>query len=414
MECRHITADLIEDIPLAKGKPVVIADDQIKGYRLKVNKRRKLLHFQGEYRGPGGKRNTIYLALPLHDADRARKLAFAESMHLERLRKGTVQFSTMVPPLLHAWAGDVVPRPGAQSMPRSITADLSYRAHVKRDCSARTMEFYESVVERHLLRFHGTLLCNIQRTDVIAEHARITREAGPYAANSMLRLGSAIYNHVANVLDVELPAKNPFRRKGISNVEEARQSGMSEAELGPWFETVAKLDNTIMRELYFIALMTGLRRGDLLTARHADVLTDRIKLPMPKSQKPSVIPLTLVVSRALDRIKRASAGIPAKSAPWIFASKESKSGHITEPRITGLPSLHACRHTYRAACAGAGIAEVHSKLLMLHSLGGVHDSYITTVALFTQLATAAEQVATYIARHLPADAEERLEKLAGF
>jgi molecular chaperone DnaK (HSP70) len=94
----------------------------------------------------------------------------------------------------------------------------------------------------------------------------------------------------------------------------------------------------------------------------------------------------------------------------VFPSPISKSGHLEEPKRKTLDrSPHALRHTFRGMCAGAKISTVHSKLLMLHAVDQeVHDEYMTTHAMFDQLAKASAEVSACILRHLPKDAEKRL------
>ncbi len=401
MLSRRITDRVIAETPPAKDKPIIIADDLIPGFRLKINRTRRLLFHAGEFRTPDGKRRVLYKALPLDSAERARELAHAHHMQLERLRNGKSAAPGRIPSALEAWQGGAALEPS-----------LSFRQHLQdRKAAERTIAFYEDVMRLHLARFHHVPLSDVQRLDVVAEHRRISRASGPYAANAMLRLGSAIHNYCSNVLDLEV-AKNVFRLAGIANVEKPKQSGIAEADLAAWFDKVAKL-SPVTREIFWCGLFTGLRRESLLNLQWDDVKADHIEIRVAKGGKAARIPLTDAVRGSFSRLKQAIPltrrfGNMLRYGQWVFPSEASASGHATDPRAPGLPSLHSLRHTFRAMCAGAGVAEIHSRLLMLHSLRGIHNQYATASAMHAQLLEAAEKVAAYIRAHLPADAEQRL------
>jgi integrase len=208
----------------------------------------------------------------------------------------------------------------------------------------------------------------------------------------------------------DLKPLNPFRSYNLHNPEKPRQTGMSERDLPAWFRAVLALDNPVMREFNVLALLTGLRRRDMTTMRWENVQKGHIGIPQPKNGRPSRIPISPPIARSLRRLRDIGKVLPEDCHQWVFPSPNSKSGHVEEPKNKILnKSPHALRHTFRGMCAGAKISTIHSKLLMLHAVGqDVHDEYMTTDAMFEQLAKASADVSTYIMRHLPKNAEKHL------
>ena len=389
-----LTDDAVRALPYAKaGRGYVAYDTKLDGFRCIVGQKTKLLVFQTERRELGGRRQSVYKRLgdPQHvSTDAARAHALQELARLARLTKPEARAGTTFG---EAWEG--------------------YKAQLKKKKrSARTIADYQQKFDQHLApTFAKIALADITRADVTRFHDRLTADVGPYAANGVCRVAHAVYRYA--VLEMEVPdlkPLNPFRSYNLHNPEQARQTGMSEKDLSAWFRGVLALDNPVMREFNLFALLTGLRRRDLTTMRWESVKKNYIDIPHPKNSRPSRVPITPPMARSLERLRRAGKVLPEHCHQWVFPSPSSKSGHIEEPKNKTLDrSPHALRHTFRGMCAGAKISTVHSKLLMLHAVGQeVHDEYMTTDAMFDQLAKASADVSTYILQHLPKDAEKQL------
>jgi len=389
-----LTDDAVRALPYAKaGRGYVAYDTKLDGFRCIVGQKTKLLVFQTERRELGGRRQSVYKRLgdPQHvSTDAARAHALQELARLARLTKPEARAGTTFG---EAWEG--------------------YKAQLKKKKrSARTIADYQQKFDQHLApTFAKIALADITRADVTRFHDRLTADVGPYAANGVCRVAHAVYRYA--VLEMEVPdlkPLNPFRSYNLHNPEQARQTGMSEKDLSAWFRGVLALDNPVMREFNLFALLTGLRRRDLTTMRWESVKKNYIDIPHPKNSRPSRVPITPPMARSLERLRRAGKVLPEHCHQWVFPSPSSKSGHIEEPKNKTLDrSPHALRHTFRGMCAGAKISTVHSKLLMLHAVGQeVHDEYMTTDAMFDQMAKASADVSTYILQHLAKDAEKQL------
>ena len=378
----------------------IARDSDIAGFRLIVNRNSKRFVYQSEMR-EGGKRRAIYKKLgdPQHvSADEARARALDEQARLLRISDPDAAAGTT---FADAWT--------------------SYKARMERkQSSPRTIADYEQKFKAHLEPSFGKrALRDIRRADVVSFHERLTREVGPYAANGVCRVAHAIYRHAALALEVpDLPALNPFRAYDLFNAEKPRQTGLSEKELPAWFAKIVALDNPIMREVWVLTALTGLRRSDVLTMRweHVHKKDGYIEIPAPKGgeERAFKCPLTKPMIGSLERVRLAGEAMcdNDRCKPWVFPSVASRSGHIEEVKNGKLDhSPHALRHSFRNFCAGAGVSTTHSRILMNHKLSAdVHSEYMTVDAMFEQLREASEIVSTYILQHLGKKAEQQLNR----
>jgi integrase len=406
MKTIRLTDESVAALPFASGTSgvYVVRDSETTGFRCIINRNSKRLVYQGELR-EAGKRRTVYKRLgdPEHvKVAEARARALEEMARLTRLTDPDAKAGTTFG---QAWDDPI----------EGYKAGLA-----KHERSDRTITDYQQKFTAHLEPTFGKVaLRDITRSDVVRLHKRLTDEGHPYAANSTCRVGHAIYRHAALGLEVPgLNPLNPFRAYKLFNKEEARQTGMSERDLSGWFGKVVAMDNPVMRELWVMTMLTGLRRNDLCTMQWANVNLDEsyVEIPSPKGGEARAFrcPLTPPMIKSLERVRRAgkSQCDTEQCKPWIFPSTASKTGHIVEPKNKTLgTSPHALRHSFRGFCEGAKVSTVHSKLLMNHKISKeVHDSYMTMGAMFDQLREASESVSTYILKHLPKGAERDLER----
>lgn len=127
-------------------------------------------------------------------------------------------------------------------------------------------------------------------------------------------------------------------------------------QLKSWFSSVKKLSNPIHSVYLQALLLTGARREEMASLRWADIDFQwgslRIK---DKIEGERIIPLTPYLSKLLNSLPRLS-DENGENIDWVFSSKTSRSGRITEPRISHnralkigeLPhvSLHGLRRSF--------------------------------------------------------------------
>jgi integrase len=135
----------------------------------------------------------------------------------------------------------------------------------------------------------------------------------------------------------------------------AKTDCLQREQLPGWFDAVRKLSNPIISAYLQTVLITGPRRGEMCELRWSDVDFKWNSLTLHDKNESKggedgqrVIPLTPYVASLLKALPRTN--------EWVFASPESDTGHIVEPRIAhnkalkaaGLPhiTLHGLRRSF--------------------------------------------------------------------
>jgi integrase len=167
-------------------------------------------------------------------------------------------------------------------------------------------------------------LSTIRKTDVQALHAKVGIKNGRYAANRLLALLRAMFNKAG---DIGFIAPNPTA--GIKKFsEEKRDRFLHGDDLRAFFASLAQEPHAILRDFFFVSLLTGARRSNVQTARWEDIdfAIGLWRIPETKSGQPVVVPLVAAVVEILRMRHLAAAG-----SPWVFPSR-GKTGHIVEPK----------------------------------------------------------------------------------
>ncbi len=181
--------------------------------------------------------------------------------------------------------------------------------------------------ETFLKPWAGRRLAKITRAEVQGLHSKVGSENGPYRANRLLALTSTIFNKAA---DIGYSGGNPAR--GIKRFkEQSRDRFLKPDELKPFFTALMAEPNETLRDFFVVALFTGARRSNCQAMRWEDLDLNsgywRIPPEESKGGEAVILALSPAVAELLKRRKKDSSG-----SPWVFASKTSKTGHITEPK----------------------------------------------------------------------------------
>jgi integrase len=214
----------------------------------------------------------------------------------------------------------------------------------------RTVGEDERRYARFLGPWAGRRLSAIHKSDVQAVFAKVSVENGIYAANRLLTLVKAMFHKAA---DMGFTGADPTA--GVKkHREEKRDRFLHSDELQGFFRALFAESNATLRDLLLVALLTGARCGNVQAMRwdEIDFATCLWRIPRTKSGKPVVVPLVPAAVEILRQRRESSNG-----SPWVFSSKKTKTGHITElkrvwQRIVRGANLIDCRpHDLRRSLA---------------------------------------------------------------
>ena len=260
-----------------------------------------------------------------------------------------------------------------------------------------------SLLKNHLLpRFGKRYLDEITREDIAKIHADRKASGGSAAsANRLLIMMRFIYNLI---LKWKVPGITVNPCKYIPLMKEAnkreRYLSVKEAEL--LYEAVSNSENTMLRYIVPMLILTGARKRELLDARWTDFdLDHRIwTIPMSKSGKPRHIPLSDGALALLASVPR------VQDVPFAFANPETGKPYVsihyawnTARKRVGLSDvrMHDLRHSFASLLINSGRTLYEVQQILGHSNTTTtqryaHLSQVTLLAAANSASNAVGQV----------------------
>lgn len=365
-----LTDAVVARFPLAATGQYKVRDTELAGFLVQIGKRSRTYMAQGEFWRDGHREFACMTKIGDTTDLSAREARKKAKDALGKIARGQ--------------------RPGSEEAPRrgELTLRQAWErykeAHlIRKKRGERTIKGYSDHMEQHFADWLDRPLSRLGRNPhlVTERHDKVTKEAGPYAANGCMRTLRAIYNHAAKS-HLDLP-RNPIVAIDW-NPEERRNTGMGESDLPVWFGQLRAIDNPVRREFHLLSLLSGSRPEALKSARleHLDLRRRILHLPKPKGgeKKAFDIPLSRPMMRSLVRLIRAARILhPDQAEFWLFPA-DSASGRLVEHKEErGVLAKwgNELRQSYRTLAQPAGVSELDVHLLMNHSLPGVNAGYIT-------------------------------------
>ncbi len=356
----------------AEGKDTVFWDRDLAGFGVRVYPSGRRVYVV-QSRGPGGLRRV---SLGTHGALSAGEARTRGAAALDRIRRGV----------------GPVPRPPASGLTVAGLAERYLRVHVAMRCGPRTARLYRLALEKHILpALGGRAVGEVARRDVAELHHRL--RGTPYMANTVVGVLSKMYR-LAEAWDLAPPGRNPCRsvrryreraRERFLTPREFRRLGRAlreaEAEGSLWPPAAAAIR---------LLLLTGCRKGEILTLRWDDVdrTAGELRLRDAKSG-PRMVPLTPPLLEVLEGIPRTA------GTPWVIAGRRpgtrlsELAGHWKRVAArAGLDGVrvHDLRHSYASRALALG-----ESLSMIGRLLG--HAKMATTARYAHPARDAEKAA---------------------
>jgi integrase len=246
--------------------------------------------------------------------------------------------------------------------------------HVGPRLRPNTVRHYKMLIRRHVRPHFGThtKVAEVDFEHIDALHRKVTKAAGPYAANRVAQVLSKMFS-----LSVRWKMRPDNPVKGVEhNYEEKRKRYLSGDELARLTAALATYPQQQSANVIRFLLLTGCRRFEAMSARWDGIdLTTGIwtKLGSSTKQKSDhTVPLSAPARQLLSEIHTQQA-----PGPWVFPSNKGKTGHVVElataweaickaAGITGL-RVHDLRHSFASQLASGGASLPLIGALLGHS-----------------------------------------------
>jgi integrase len=235
-----------------------------------------------------------------------------------------------------------------------------------------------SLLKNHLLPHFGKrYMDEITRQDIVKMHAdRKASGAAPGSANRLLIMMRYIFNLT---LKWEVPGIKANPCKGIPLMEENNQMEryLSVGEVERLYLAVCKSENTMLKYIVPMLILTGARKREVLDARWRDIdwAQRSWRIPKTKSGKIRHIPLSTGAMNVLEHVRlKVRHGLLNEQA--IFANPKTGEPFVSffyswnNARIrAGLPEfrIHDLRHSFASHLVNAGRSLYEVQELLGHA-----------------------------------------------
>jgi len=188
--------------------------------------------------------------------------------------------------------------------------------------SAKTVLEYRNSFNRYLEPWAKRKLSKITAAEMSTLHMRLGKNR-PTTANRTMALVSSLYNFA--IMERSHALTNPAE-KIKKYPENERDRFLQSDELPRFFDALAKEENSDMREYFLVALLTGVRRSNVLAMRWDEINLERGEWRIiTKGNSTQIVALSPEVVAILNGRQQAA------DSEWVFPST-GKTGHLVEPK----------------------------------------------------------------------------------
>lgn len=331
-------------------------DDQVPGFGVRLYPSDKR-SFVVSYRFNGRKRLMVLGSVDVISLDQARKKA----------RKVLVEVTDKVDPLEQK-----------QREAKAGTVKALCNEYLERHAKLKKKSWKkdQSRIDRHILPAWGSLKAvDVKRPDVAALHSKIGKSA-PYEANRTLALVSRIFGLARRWGYVPEGHVNPGQDIDKFG-EQSRDRWVTPQELPKLVEAIDAEDNEYIRAAFWLYLLTGARKTELLNAKWDDIDWNRkeLRLADTKSGRVHYLPLTSAAVTLLEALPRLSGNpyvLPGHRGGRPLVNIDKAWRRIREAAGVSDVRIHDLRRTVGSWLAQSGNS--------LHLIGKVlnHSNTTTT------------------------------------
>lgn len=181
----------------------------------------------------------------------------------------------------------------------------------------------EKEIKRFLSGWFNRKLSSLTNPEVRATHIYIHDNNGLYNANRLLERIKAIFN---KAIEWGYEGKNPA--VGIKKFKEKKRDRfIQEDELPRFYESLNKEENEDMKDYFYLLLLTGARKNNVLSMRWQDVNFAQNSWRIPETKNGEIVNIPLLEEAVRILQKR----LINKKSEWVFGGI-GKTGHLVEPK----------------------------------------------------------------------------------
>lgn len=304
---------------------------------------------------PTGRKVFYFRYTDFRGVQRQIKLASTDDLSLDQARKKVASIRNQIALGQDPFAVKVE----AKQVPTfaDFIAD-QYMPYIK--SYKRSWDTDVSLLKNHLLpRFGKRYMDEITRQDIVKMHAdRKASGAAAGSANRLLIMMRYIFN-LALKWEVAGVKANPC--KGVPLMEENNKMEryLSVEEAQRLYEAVCQSENTMLKYIVPMLILTGARKREVLDAKWQDFdFSRRIwRIPMSKSGKARHVPLSDGALTLLSTMPR------KPDCDWAFANPETAKPYVsifyawnTARKNAGLSDvrMHDLRHSFASLLINSG------------------------------------------------------------
>ncbi len=245
----------------------------------------------------------------------------------------------------------------------------------------RSWQTDESLLRNYLLPIFGRFhLDEIKKEDVIAmHHNHRAKGAAASSANRLLIIVRYIFN-LALKWEICGVVKNPTA--GVPMFEENNnlERFLTKDEVFRLYETVRQSDNTMLKFIIPMLILTGARKREVLDAKWEDFDVEKRswRIPITKAGKPRHVPLSDGALQILAAVHADRQQWPTthQNTPWVFANPKTAKPYVsifyawnTARKKAGLPDvrIHDLRHSFASFLINNGRSLYEVQKLLGHT-----------------------------------------------
>jgi len=275
----------------------------------------------------------------------------------------------------------------------------------------KTWEDDKRIFDKYLGKYKSRRLAKITKADVQRWHTALGDENGPYQANRVRALLSAMFGVAA---DLGHDGTNPCN--GVKKFrEESRERFLQPDEMRVFFETL-KTEEPLWRDFFLMLLFTGARRGNVAKMAWSEIDIDRAVWYLPGAQMKGGVSVAVVLPEPAVEVLMARREADP-DGQWVFPSKVT-DGPIEDPRkawarirkASGLTDLRM--HDLRRSL-GSWQAALGTSLTVIGKSLGHRDHKATAVYARLQLDPVREAVGNAVTAMVAAGKPEPEQEQGG-